>query len=281
MFQLLILALLTLPQTVFASALDNPNHWQESIERCQTHPDNSQELLSSEFKWGYTLLEMQDQFEETYESGKRLWLHAQYDNELDSFMIYDNSDRSNIKPVAINRNFIRSITRQIETALKKGYASYVFFPDMGHAHLYFKEDHWLKNYQALSTSGVQQKHLLFEKMFADPELKALYHLSEQLEFKDEHGHLHNDEVLNFKYWTRNFLGQNNQSDLYDLPISKDLTKFNTVVGLPGYSLYSSGFAISSSAKGCFPYKDQNGVIRYFDISLHDPRPDMNDPSVYM
>jgi len=270
-----------LPKLVYASALDNPNHWQESIERCQTHPDQSEELLSNEFKWGYTLLEMQDQFEKTYASGKRLLLHANYDNQSASFKIYDNSDAKTIKSLVINKNFIKSVTRQIETALKMGYASYVFFPDMGHSHLYFKEDHWLKNYQSLATNKSGQKHLLYEKMFADPELKALYHLSEQLEFKDEHGHLHNDEVLNFKYWTRNFLGQNNQSGLYDLPVSNDQTKFNTVAGLPDYHLYSSGFAISSSQKGCFPYEDQNGVIRYFDISLHDPRPDMTDPSVYM
>lgn len=74
------------------------------------------------------------------------------------------------------------MTTHIETALREGYAHFVFFPDMGHAHLYFPADHWRKAY-ASAESILQSLEALYEKMLADP-------------------------VLRHKYWNRNFLCRN-------------------------------------------------------------------------
>lgn len=217
---------------------------------------------------------MQDQFLKTYQSGKRLGLHANYDYKNQSFVIYSKMVNKTF-PIKINQSFIRSITLQIETALKKGYASFVFFPDMGHTHLYFKKEQWEKNYHAL-TLKIGDQPLLYEKMFSDPQLMPLYHLSEQLKLKDNEGILINDETISFKFWTRNFMARNDETDFYTLPIDMNHPT-NTVDKIEGLNRYGQGFAVSASEKGCFPYQDSDGEIRYFDIALYEPRSDPSNP----
>ena len=140
----------------------------------------------------------------------------------------------------------------VETALREGYAHFVFFPDMGHAHLYFPADHWRKAY-ASAESILQSLEALYEKMLADP-------------------------VLRHKYWNRNLLCRNNGTDEHEVMVVADRSRYNTVCALEGYVNWSAGFAVSASRRGCFPYRDVEGRTRYFDISLYDPS---CHPSTYL
>lgn len=251
------------------NAVDSAFNIEESKERCLFDQFQTEELFGDELYRNYSLIEMEEKFNQVYNSKKRIRYHADYNSEMNSFYLYLVTPNS-IIPVRITLNFIKSVTLQIETAIEKGFASYVFLPDMGHAHLNFPLDHWKKEYARfdISTNNMDE---IEEKMLADMQMEPLYHLSERLEMLDENGNVKFDEVLNFKYWNRNFFGKNNGTNEYAIYITPNLKKYNTVCCLEGYKSWSSGFSVSASELGCFPYRNKDGNIQYFDISLYDPR----------
>ncbi len=240
---------------------------EEAKSRCTTHFSESPELYMNEFSWGYSLDSMAVKFEEIYESGKRIGTHSNFDPETDQFYLYLDKYH-NFAPFKITPEFIKSVTLQIETAHVHRYGEFVFFPDMGHSHLHFPLEHWQENYADKEFTKQER----YEKMLADPELRPLYHLTEQLQMTDENDEVLDDPVLAFKYWHRNFMGYNNTTTGFDVPVDNS-ERYNTVRDVPGYHRWSAGFAVSASKDGCFPYRDQNGVKRYFDISLSDPQYD--------
>ena len=241
--------------------------------RCLAHFSQSEELHYDEFIGSYTLPEMSDKFESIYESGKRLFMHANYEPEQEAFFLYMDPymGAEKPRPVAITENFIKSVTLHIETALQEGFADFVFFPDMGHSHLYFPEEHWDNFYRPMDLS-YKNKHNIYEKFLADPKMRALYHLGEKLRFHDQDREALKDSVLSFKYWNRNFVGQNDGTRTHSVPVIQNRKEYNTVRSLPDYHVYGQGYAISASHKGCFPYVDKDGKTRFFDIGFFDPRP---------
>lgn len=261
-----------------ARAEFSPTHFNldEAKKRCQSNPDDSEKVYFNDFQWGYTLLEMEDKFHEIYDSGKRLSYHVQYRPETDKFYLQFESSLKPKRFLEIDANFIASVTRQIEVALEKGFADFVFFPDMGHSHLYFSKDHWDEHYAEFDKNHANQ-HKLYEKMFADPEMKPLYHLTEQLQMVDEDKVPLDDPILQYKYWNRNFLGKNDQSTHYEIHVAHGAS-YNTVKNIENHEDWSAGFAVSASNKGCFPYRDKDGKTRYFDISLKDPEYDTSQNS---
>ena len=102
-------------------------------------------------------------------------------------------------------------------------------------------------------------------------MKALYHLTEQLQMLDENKQVIPTPPLPFKYWNRNFLGYNDGTANYDVPVAHENKNYNTVGSLDGHLLYSAGFAVSANKDGCFAYKDRSGKTLYFDIGLHAPK----------
>lgn len=277
MFQFLVI-LLSSFLSLQSLAQEFQSHYdiETAKARCTQSYDKSQKLYSNNFKWGYTLLEMEDKFYEIYDSGKRLNFHANYNKNEDAFYLYLN--RSTLAPVKINEQFIESVTRQIEIAIAKGYSDFVFFPDMGHSHLYIPQEKWDTDY-ANFKGFAKNMPLLYEKMLADPEMKPLYHLTEQLQMLDHNNHPIEDDILKFKYWHRNFLGKNDTSHFHEIHRAPKDEKYNTVRKIKDHKLWSAGFAVSASEQGCFPYRDKDGNTRYFDISLHDPEFDPSQMSV--
>lgn len=249
----------------------------ESKARCLGHYSNSNELFRNEFKPSYNLLELEDEFDRIYTSKKRISFHSNYEPERDIFYLYYITSKSIIK-IEIDENFIKSVTLHIETAIEKGYAGFVFLPDMGHSHLYFPTEHWKHKYANIDSSDNNFKEL-YEKMLADKQMKVLYHLSEYLKMIDENGQVIDDDKLNFKYLNRNFVGSNNGTDENAIYLTNNKNVYNTVHDIDGYMDWSAGFAVSASELGCFPYHDKYGNTRYFDISLYDPysNPDNNTP----
>lgn len=270
MFKILVILTILAPAFSWAQGNQTGFNWEQAKIRCTTHYKDSPELFMGTFSWGYSLLEMEDKFNEVYDSGERIFLHAHYDRQEDHFFAWldDKPDQA----VKLTEAFVKSVTLQIETSLSRGYASFVFFPDMGHSHLYFPEEHWQKVYAKADTSPAnRQQH--YENMLADPAMRPLYHLTEQLQMMDENKDLIDDQILKFKYWNRNFLGYNNSTTDYSIEVAPKEEKYNTVKSIDGYHSWSAGFAISASKDGCFPYRDKNGQIRFFDIALKDPRYD--------
>ena len=248
----------------------------EARERCTSHHSQSQRLYRGPFTWYASLEAMREQFEETYNSGKRIPYHADYNREMKSFCLYLQG-ADGVKPVRITEKFIQSVTTHIETALHEGYAHFVLSTDMGHAHLYFPADHWRKAY-APAESTLQHLTALYENMFADEQMRPLYHLSECLQMRDKDGRVSTDPVLRHKYWNRNVLCRNNTTAEYQVIVVGDKNRYNTVYSLDGYVTWSAGFAVSASRLGCFHYRDGEGRTRYFDISLYDPS---CQPSTYL
>lgn len=269
---------------LFITSLFSINAFAESSDfalaktRCSVETAEQSVLYSNEFKnpanhlgatWWWTLPELEVQFEKTYSSGRRLPKRAYYDVSKNAFLLpFDFGEGS--RTVEINENFILSIQKHVENALKQKYAEQIFFPDLGHSHLYFPKAHWDSVYKNYSKDRAQ----LYTDMFADSELKVLYHTAEKLLLHDENKVLLPDPHLQFRYWNRNVVGGNKQSD--DLKIYiENSTKYNTVNSIDGFVSYSAGFNISASKDGCFVYRHK-GKEYYFDLSLYDL---VSDPSL--
>ena len=81
----------------------------------------------------------------------------------------------------------------------------------------------------------------------------------------------------WRYFTRNPVGNNHGAR--GLNLIRDLeSPMNTARDLEGYHYYGAGFNVSANEKGCFPYI-QDGMVRYFDLSLFDLPVDPNTVDV--
>jgi len=232
---------------------------QAARESCRAPAPNEPIVYSDDFKAEYKLDEMGKAFQDNYESGKRLKSRAYYDEKLRSFVMPHHSGL-----VKINKKFIRSITRHVELSLERRYADYIFFPDMGHSHLFFPN----KDYDRLK--AIEPFNAMYEAFFAYPEMKVLYHTAEKLNVKlGERGRdgFPQDPILLWRYFSRNPVGDNNGGEnVFVLFQSEEPHKYNTVKDVPGHSEYSAGFDLSASKDGCFPYQHA-GKTFYFDVSL--------------
>lgn len=245
---------------------------EASKARCAPAPIDEPIVYNSDFRWSYTLEEMSQRFDEIYNSGKRLDARAYYDQHTDSFYLTFRHNEELLR-VKIDENFIRSVTRHIEVALENKYAEHIFFPDMGHSHLYFEESHWNKDYANIPGPAQYNEH--YQKMLNDPMMRALYHTAEQLKMKEKDSAIFYSAHHEFRFWHRNPVGDNKSSD--HLQIYTDPKHIANSVGeLPGHHSWSSGYNISSSKNGCFSYI-KDGKILYFDISLYDLPMDPSKP----
>ena len=204
-----------------------------------TKPDlGHKELYFNEFGWGQNMGQMGELFEKIYNSPNRLKDRFYFDGEkyVAKFTFKDEG-----RLLTVPESFINSITAQIEQALKRKYVDYVFFPDMGHSHFFVPEDIY---YTKIDPIASDEQHKIYEEFLKMKELKVLYHTAEQLEVLDENKELINDRHLQWRFFTRNIVGQNNQSGTLDL-IHNEEHKANTASEYePGYRYWGAGFYIS-------------------------------------
>lgn len=244
-----------------------------SQQKCSPQTTTEPLLYSSDFHWDYSFNEMSQRFDEIYNSGKRLDARAYFDKKTDQFYLVWRDD-TEIKKVKLSEQFLRSVTRHIEVSLKNKFANFIFFPDMGHSHLYFAEDHWASHYLPVPDAKQYNQH--YEKMLNDPNMRALYHTAEQLRTKDKAtGKFYNSD-MEFRFWNRNPVGDNTVPDTMTI-YTNPTHSANTVSEIKGYYLWSAGYNISSSKDGCFAYYS-NGKTLFFDISLYDLATDPSKPS---
>lgn len=251
--------------TSFANNDDSAFNLEKSKQRCAQTNSEDLPLYSSEFQWWYSRKEMAKKFDEVYQSGKRLPKRAFYNHKDEEFYVPRKSISGNTELVRLSAGFIQAVTRHIETALDKGYAEFIFFPDMGHSHLYIPQTVWDEQFSP--TPPVAEFHKLYEQMLNEPTMLALYHTAEQLSMYDEDGVLYDDEYLKHRYYNRNPVGDNLGHGIVKMPTALDKTG-NAVSNLPGFKSWSAGYSISASKNGCFSYENK-GKVYYFDISLKD------------
>jgi hypothetical protein len=123
-------------------ALVYPNAYSidfdEAKQRCAPPLDGEPTVYSNDFKWGYEFDEMADRYNEIYNSGKRLSMRAFYDPAKDQF-VFPGEAIGKLYTVVIPQDFIANIAIHLEEGLKRDYADYVFFPDIGHSHFFIPQ----------------------------------------------------------------------------------------------------------------------------------------------
>ena len=212
-------------------------------------PSKQDEPSTIKSNWGIieSAKEAKALWEELYFSGKRLRNRA-YVEESSNKILLPNSSGNQIQ-VALQ--FISNLSGHIQQALAKSYGEHVFYPDMGHAHLYRPE----------------KKDLDLQEAFKESETKILYHTAELYKLRDrfgKKGKLVPNEWFQWRYYSRNFVGQNTSDGELSVLLNRS-GGYNTIRGLFGYRQVGTIY-FSASAQGCFEFKIGGKSIRY-DVSI--------------
>lgn len=232
---------------------------------CGPPNQNEEFLYSEDFHWNMTMEEIETKFTSIYSSQRRLKGRAYWDNQMGSYILpLDHGGE--IQKVKIGETFISSVSRHIEKALQLSLAKAVIFPDMGHSHLLIPEDYFNREILPLPNS---QTDLAYEKMLNSEKTKFLYHTAEQLKMKDAEQSLLSDRFLQWRFYTRNLVGDNFNQGLLDIHSALD-SKGNTANErhFPHFRWWGAGFNLSASQNGCFAYQSGDQTF-YYDISLED------------
>ncbi len=217
---------------------------------------------SDDFRWGMTLEEIRSKGSEIYNSGKRLKSRAYFNGEqvVMPISISGGTDEVKLTPL-----FLKSIQKHLEVALSRGYIDAVIFPDLGHSHMFIPE----KYYQdVLRPFPVKEKARMYELMLAHPGLKILYHTAEQLTMVDEDKLPIVDREIQWRFYTRNLVGDNQGLGRVEL-LHEPTSSHNTAHTYDGkHKYWGAGFNITASKNGCFSFTSK-GETKYFDLSFED------------
>jgi hypothetical protein len=233
-----------------------------AIADCSKENPNDPIIYSSDFIWDYTLPQLKNKFSEMYVSPKRLKNRAYIDEKTREIILPSVTSQGG--PIVITNAFVENIANHIEQGFEKGIVDAVFFPDMGHSHFFIPQEKFDNVYSKFEPN---QFNLFYQKLFADPDLKILYHTVEQLKFRDENGELIQDPAIIGRYQTRNLVGTN-QARAPIFNIQNPESNANTARELPGHHYWGAGFNLSANQNGCFSYT-ANGQIYFFDLSMYD------------
>lgn len=209
----------------------------------------------------WTLLEnltaAKAQYENLYRSGKRIQDRAFWSEAHDSYVIARKNGL-----IRVDASFIRHLSEQMAVALDNGYADFLFYPDMGHVHLY------ASHADARELDAIADENARFEAMLRMPTLITLFHTAELLRLRLGDwfdGPLVDDPWLRWRYYSRNFLAENQDGKTPQVIFAKD-PRYNTVRSIEGFSMRNSLY-FSGSQDGCFAVTTKQGVL-YFDLAEH-------------
>lgn len=252
------LIVLFLAMNVFAQTNPDPR-------RCQPEKSGEIPVYSNDFKWGLSLADVKSLSGVMYDSQKRLAKRAYYDETLKTLVFpYDSSRGGNVK---IPAAFLKAVQRHVEKSFERNYIDAVMFPDMGHSHFLIPEALYKKQLDPIPPNQFNQ---LYEKMFNMKEMKVVYHTAEQLSVMDGNKKLLDDKKLQWRYYTRNLVGQNLPEPDLELVNATATSDANTMgeADMPGYHWWGAGFNIHANKNGCIGFKKGNQIM-YFDLSLYD------------
>lgn len=254
-----ILAVLLL---IISPAVWAGNSLSEIAKRCPSPGVSSPVLYSDDFKWGYELVEMLERFSQIYHGEKRLAKRAFVDTAAQKILLPYDAERGGA--IVITENFVNTISRHISRAFELKIIDGVFFPDMGHSHLLIPEQAMKQKYDHYPVNNFAQ---FYRDLFADPQLKILYHTAEQLKMLDEEQKLLPDPQVQWRHHTRNLVGENYPTSEMHYVQSPD-SPVNTAHEYPGHQWWGAGFNLSANQNGCFEYRKGQQIF-YFDISMYD------------
>lgn len=234
-----------------------------NMTHCAAEAAGETPVYSDDFKWGYSLGDIQERYKAIYGSGKRLGRRAFWNPKTGRLELpYDASRGGN---VPLPENFVRAVIGHVEEAFASTYVDALIFPDMGHSHFLVPEELWKEKFDAYPVSAFNK---LYEAMMSEPRLEVLYHTAEQLKTREKDGALVADPRTQFRYKTRNIVGGNPGP----LRVEQNPeSTANTVNGVDGYKWWGGGFNISASKDGCFAASVGGRTVR-FDLSLFDLEP---------
>lgn len=255
----LLIALTLLSQNVFADDLNSP---AELARRCPMESAADPFLMTDDFRWDYTLSELISRFQQIYSGEKRLQKRAYWDAAKGAMVFPYEAQRGG--DITLPLSFVQSIRRHVEEAFRLKYVDGLFFPDMGHSHFHVPLERWNNVYVHMPVTQISRMYELF---FVDPELKIHYHTAEQLKTLDEDDRLISDRATQWRFYTRNLIGDNRGEGRLEVVHQADDIA-NTARTQPGYFWYSGGFNISGTKNGCFAAV-VNGQIMRFDLSMYD------------
>jgi len=228
---------------------------------CQV-PLSTENFYSRQYGLPITALEqLQEKFQQSYSQAGRLKGRAFWDEKKNSFYF----TLSNNTRVAIPTLFLNNLQSHINIALKRGYADYIYYKDMGHAHLLLPT----KIINKLKENKTSNEKIL-TKALSSPELKFLYHTGELIQFKEGSlisGKLLDDDWMRWRYFSRNIIADNKTGQDLQIHYAKG-KPYNTVRALEGYQQVSKIY-FTGNEKGCFTFKQQ-GELRRFDATLQTP-----------
>lgn len=242
--------------------------WAQIAERCAPPTEDEEIVYSNDFEWGYTLEQMGEKYDEMYASGKRLDQRAYFDADAGTFKLPLTDSWGG--DFEMPSRLIENVTLHIEHALERGYVNYVFFPDMGHSHVFIPQDAWDSHYSQFEVSEGSQR---YAQMLDDPDIKFLYHTAEQLELLDENDEPLLDRQTQWRYQTRNLVGDNNWERRLDFLVEYE-SNANTAHDLEGHKYWGAGFNITANKNGCFPF-EHNGEVFWYDLGMSDLPYDMS------
>lgn len=230
-------------------------------ETCQVPEASEPVVYNSDFSWGMGRDQIIEKEKEIYESGKRLKARAHLNQE--GQLVVSVGAFSGDSYAQIPDLFIQSIKAHLENALKRKYVDAIIFPDMGHSHYFIPQDFFDREIAPLPTG---QRARGYELMMNHAGLKILYHTAEQLTVHDEEKKLLDDRVLQWRFYTRNLVGDNQQLGKMELLHNEGHSHNTAHEYEEGYRYWGAGFYVSVSKDGCFPFL-RDGEIQYFDINF--------------
>ncbi|MGI9549533.1 MAG: hypothetical protein ACR2M7_06145 [Bdellovibrionales bacterium] len=241
---------------------------EEAKIRCKKQANFYQRLSFGDFSWGLSLFDIKKNFQYLYQSSKRLSNPMYYDPTDDLFKIYYTHNNANI---IVTENFIKNTILHIQTALKKSYADFINFADMGHSHFLIPKSYYNSH---IKDTPINETHVIYTKIIRNKNTKVLYHTAEQLKMSiknqgntNQDIQLLKDSYLQYRYFNRNIIGDNKLSGrLKVVQVEDPLKKYNTVIGVKGYRWWGNGNTIHSHRDACIPYKHEKQTY-YFDINF--------------
>jgi hypothetical protein len=240
------------------------SRWQGLVRVRSCAPSLADEpvIRGGDFSWNQSLAEISERAQRLYLEGKRLKSRA-FVNEQGEVVV-PHVRSTIVREVKLEPHFILSVRRHIEEALRLGYVDEIIFSDMGHAHFFMPWDFYN---EVILPIGIDETHIRYELMLAYEGLKMLYHTAEQLEMLDEDRKLINDRKVQWRFFTRNLVGDNRAEGRLEL-LHNETHSHNTGRSYEeGYRYWGAGFYITANKDGCFPFV-HNGAVRYFDLNLH-------------
>ncbi len=259
---MVILKFLLLSLTAFAGGFE-PAEIQRLEGHCLEATGNEPYIKTDDFRFSEKLDQalMAQKFQRMYEEPKRLIHRVYFDpTEKKLFVRWTNGAKIEVDPL-----FIASVRNQIETALKRQYAQWIFFADMGHSHFFIPMDRWDNFYKKLPTGDMTK---YYGEFMRDPTLRIFYHTAEQLTMFDENKELVKDPLTRWRYYSRNIIGFHaSVSKAMEVLYVSPPEKFNTVHDYENHRYWGAGFYLHSSKGACFAYQTPAGQTLYFDLNF--------------